>query len=117
MICYPLSTCQTLGHMEGHRICHGSVAARGAQAPCKRRAAHELQSCGACQVEEEADSVPKRWQREHPDEPTRVFSNATLPGLRHSGVPVKPKPKPNSRFLPLQQPNLLHVIGHDTSCF
>ena len=34
--------------------------------------------------------MPKRWQREHPDEPTRVFSNATLHGLRHSGVPVKP---------------------------
>ena len=42
------------------------------------------------QVEEEADSVPKRWQAERPGEPTRVFSNATLLGLRHSGVPVGP---------------------------
>ena len=46
--------------------------------------------------------MPKRWQREHPDEPMRTFSNATLPGLRHSGVPVKLKFKCKLRFLPLQ---------------
>jgi len=37
--------------------------------------------------------VPARWQRAHPGE-QRVFTNATLPGVRHSGVPVRRRPAP-----------------------
>ncbi len=36
--------------------------------------------------------MPARWQRAHPGE-QRVFTNATLPGVQHSGVPVRRRPR------------------------
>jgi len=77
-----------------------SKAARGPAAGAQvleGGALHLTYPGAGAQVLEDGDSVPARWQRAHPGE-QRVFTNATLPGVRHSGVPVRqcsaPRPAP-----------------------